>query len=143
MNLARLCEKPCCLAPISYGYSTRWTSGIVVDSLRRFLSGKKVNIRLFLRIKTCAIWNLPSFFSGDFLPPEVPSGQKYSERIFPIQRTMYKVEGRCPERRSHLALEHYRTVRNADRFDSGGLLPTNGPAWEKMRKQFQVRAPLL
>ena len=54
---------------------------------------------------------------------------------------MYKVEGRCPERRSHLALEHYRTVRNADRFDSGGLLPTNGPAWEKMRKQFQVRVP--
>ena len=78
-----------------------------------------------------------------FSPPEVPSGQKYSERIFPIQRTMYKVEGRCPERRSHLALEHYRTVRNADRFDSGGLLPTNGPAWEKMRKEFQVRPPLL
>ena len=51
---------------------------------------------------------------------------------------MYQLEGRCPERRSHLALEHYRTVRNADRFDSGGLLPTNGPAWEKMRKQFQV-----
>ena len=54
---------------------------------------------------------------------------------------MYQLEGRCPERRSHLALEHYRTVRNADRFDSGGLLPTNGPAWEKMRKQFQVRVP--
>ena len=54
-------------------------------------------------------------------------------------RKMYQLEGRCPERRSHLALEHYRTVRNADRFDSGGLLPTNGPAWEKMRKQFQVR----
>ena len=65
------------------------------------------------------------------------SNEKMSEWIF--ARTMYKVEGRCPERRSHLALEHYRTVRNADRFDSGGLLPTNGPAWEKMRKQFQVR----
>lgn len=52
-------------------------------------------------------------------------------------KTMYDVEGPCPARRSHIALQHYRVVQNKDRFDSAGLLPTNGPAWAKMRKEFQ------
>lgn len=37
--------------------------------------------------------------------------------------TMYRNEGKCPMRRSHLALEKYRLDR-PNIYNSGGLLPT-------------------
>ncbi|XP_063975595.1 cytochrome P450 302a1, mitochondrial isoform X2 [Diachasmimorpha longicaudata] len=44
--------------------------------------------------------------------------------------------GKYPERRSHLALMKYRSDRK-DLYNSGGLLPTNGEQWWKLRKEFQ------
>ncbi|XP_015116287.1 cytochrome P450 302a1, mitochondrial [Diachasma alloeum] len=44
--------------------------------------------------------------------------------------------GRYPERRSHLALMKYRSDRK-DLYNSGGLLPTKGEQWWKLRKEFQ------
>ncbi|XP_015433714.1 PREDICTED: cytochrome P450 302a1, mitochondrial, partial [Dufourea novaeangliae] len=44
--------------------------------------------------------------------------------------------GLHPERRSHLALLKYRKDR-ADVYSTGGLLPTNGPEWWRLRKEFQ------
>ncbi|KAL1139025.1 hypothetical protein AAG570_009086 [Ranatra chinensis] len=49
---------------------------------------------------------------------------------------MYKAEGRYPERRSHLAVEHYRLLR-PNIYNSGGLLPTNGSEWWRLRSAFQ------
>nr|XP_003701074.1 PREDICTED: cytochrome P450 302a1, mitochondrial [Megachile rotundata]XP_012135499.1 PREDICTED: cytochrome P450 302a1, mitochondrial [Megachile rotundata]XP_012135500.1 PREDICTED: cytochrome P450 302a1, mitochondrial [Megachile rotundata] len=44
--------------------------------------------------------------------------------------------GLHPERRSHLALLKYRKDRS-DVYRTGGLLPTNGPEWWRLRKEFQ------
>ncbi|XP_014221136.1 cytochrome P450 302a1, mitochondrial [Trichogramma pretiosum] len=44
--------------------------------------------------------------------------------------------GRHPERRSHRALYKYRTDRRHV-YNTGGLLPTNGDDWWKLRKEFQ------
>ncbi|EEB13546.1 cytochrome P450, putative [Pediculus humanus corporis] len=51
-------------------------------------------------------------------------------------KKLFKIEGRYPERRSHLALQHYRNHRK-DLYNSGGLLPTNGPEWYRLRSFFQ------
>ncbi len=40
--------------------------------------------------------------------------------------------------RSHLALAHYRESR-PDVYSGPGLLPSNGPAWESLRRRFQFR----
>lgn len=50
--------------------------------------------------------------------------------------TMYATEGRYPMRRSHIALEKYRLDR-PEMYNSGGLLPTNGPEWWKLRSPAQ------
>lgn len=50
--------------------------------------------------------------------------------------TVYRSEGRFPERRSHLALQKYRLDR-PHIYSSGGLLPTNGPEWWRLRSAFQ------
>ncbi|XP_032676874.1 cytochrome P450 302a1, mitochondrial [Odontomachus brunneus] len=44
--------------------------------------------------------------------------------------------GLYPERRSHLALLKYRKDRS-DIYNTGGLLPTNGTDWWRLRKEFQ------
>ncbi len=44
--------------------------------------------------------------------------------------------------RSHLALEHYR-LGKPSLYSSAGLLPTNGPAWESLRRRFQFRPSAL
>ncbi|XP_043528320.1 cytochrome P450 302a1, mitochondrial [Frieseomelitta varia] len=50
---------------------------------------------------------------------------------------IFKAEsGLYPERRSHLALLKYRKDRT-DIYNTGGLLPTNGPEWWRLRKEFQ------
>ncbi|XP_076298802.1 cytochrome P450 302a1, mitochondrial isoform X2 [Lasioglossum baleicum] len=50
---------------------------------------------------------------------------------------IFKAEsGLHPERRSHLALSKYRKDR-PDLYSTGGLLPTNGPEWWRLRKEFQ------
>ncbi|XP_063903411.1 cytochrome P450 302a1, mitochondrial-like [Zophobas morio] len=49
---------------------------------------------------------------------------------------MFHTEGVYPHRRSHLTLEKYRLDR-PHIYNSGGLLPTNGPEWARMRKTFQ------
>ncbi|CAH1104790.1 unnamed protein product [Psylliodes chrysocephalus] len=50
--------------------------------------------------------------------------------------TMFRHEGKYPQRRSHLALEKYRLDR-PNVYNSGGLLPTNGPEWFRIRSVFQ------
>ncbi|XP_022181134.1 cytochrome P450 302a1, mitochondrial-like isoform X1 [Myzus persicae] len=50
--------------------------------------------------------------------------------------TLYRKEGRYPERRSHLALQKYR-LSKPDVYNTGGLLPTNGSDWWRIRKAFQ------
>ncbi|KAL3280979.1 hypothetical protein HHI36_004204 [Cryptolaemus montrouzieri] len=49
---------------------------------------------------------------------------------------MFRCEGKYPKRRSHLALEKYRLDR-PNVYNTGGLLPTNGPEWWRLRKIFQ------
>lgn len=44
--------------------------------------------------------------------------------------------GKIPARRSHLALYKYRTDRK-EIYKTGGLLPTNGTEWLRIRRQFQ------
>nr|UUB32674.1 cytochrome P450 CYP302A1 [Dendroctonus valens] len=55
---------------------------------------------------------------------------------------MYLCEGKCPQRRSHLALEKIRLDR-PNVYNTGGLLPTNGSDWLRIRKAFQkgISAP--
>ncbi|CAH2014568.1 unnamed protein product [Acanthoscelides obtectus] len=49
---------------------------------------------------------------------------------------MFRHEGKYPQRRSHLALEKYRLDR-PNVYNSGGLLPTNGPEWFRIRSVLQ------
>ncbi|KAJ8909504.1 hypothetical protein NQ315_002450 [Exocentrus adspersus] len=49
---------------------------------------------------------------------------------------MFRCEGKYPLRRSHLALQKYRLDR-PNIYNSGGLLPTNGPEWFRIRTVFQ------
>ncbi|XP_066900946.1 cytochrome P450 302a1, mitochondrial [Halyomorpha halys] len=49
---------------------------------------------------------------------------------------IYKNEGKYPERLGHLALMHYRLCR-PHLYNSGGLLPTNGIEWWRLRSTFQ------
>lgn len=50
---------------------------------------------------------------------------------------IFKAEsGLHPERRSHLALLKYRKDR-PNIYNTGGLLPTNGSEWWRLRKEFQ------
>ncbi|KAK5647028.1 hypothetical protein RI129_005492 [Pyrocoelia pectoralis] len=49
---------------------------------------------------------------------------------------MFRSEGKYPQRRSHLALEKYRLDR-PNVYNTGGLLPTNGPEWLRLRSVFQ------
>ncbi|XP_068902541.1 cytochrome P450 302a1, mitochondrial-like isoform X2 [Tenebrio molitor] len=51
-------------------------------------------------------------------------------------KTLFHSEGLHPCRRSHLALEKYRLDR-PNVYNSGGLLPTNGPEWARIRTVFQ------
>ena len=44
--------------------------------------------------------------------------------------------GQFPSRRSHLALEHHRKSREK-LYASGGLLPTNGSEWSRLRMPAQ------
>uniref|UniRef100_A0A8D8VTC2 Cytochrome P450 302a1, mitochondrial n=1 Tax=Cacopsylla melanoneura TaxID=428564 RepID=A0A8D8VTC2_9HEMI len=50
--------------------------------------------------------------------------------------TVFKSEGRYPERRSHLALEKYR-LDHPEVYSTGGLLPTNGEEWWRIRSELQ------
>ncbi|KAF6198655.1 hypothetical protein GE061_008407 [Apolygus lucorum] len=49
---------------------------------------------------------------------------------------VYKAEGKFPARRSHLAVQHYR-LSKPHVYNSGGLLPTNGDEWWRLRSAFQ------
>ena len=51
-------------------------------------------------------------------------------------RAMYRAEGRQPSRRSHTALAHLRLSRPGQ-YNTPGLLPTNGPQWERVRRPLQ------
>ena len=73
-------------------------------------------------------------------------------------RSMYKAEGSYPSRRSHTALAHLRASqperseknylkmcrfgeKKVTRYNTGGLLPTNGAEWQRIRGHLQK--PLL
>ncbi|XP_046475935.1 cytochrome P450 302a1, mitochondrial [Neodiprion pinetum] len=58
------------------------------------------------------------------------------EDIEEIFRMESRERGLYPKRRSHLALEKYRTDRPAI-YNTGGLLPTNGSDWWRIRREFQ------
>ncbi|XP_066248393.1 cytochrome P450 302a1, mitochondrial [Euwallacea similis] len=49
---------------------------------------------------------------------------------------MFRCEGKYPQRRSHLALQKFRLDRPYI-YNTGGLLPINGPDWFRLRKIFQ------
>nr|QST15036.1 CYP302A1 protein [Diaphanosoma celebensis] len=49
---------------------------------------------------------------------------------------MYQIEGQYPSRRSHTALEFYR-MSKPEVYNTGGLLPTNGPEWYRLRMSLQ------
>lgn len=49
---------------------------------------------------------------------------------------LFRTEGKYPQRRSHLALEKYRLDR-PNIYNTGGLLPTNGPEWFRIRSASQ------
>ena len=51
-------------------------------------------------------------------------------------KTLFENEGKYPSRRSHLALEKYRKEK-PEFYNNGGLLPTNGYEWARMRKAAQ------
>jgi ecdysteroid 25-hydroxylase CYP302A1 len=51
-------------------------------------------------------------------------------------KTMFANEGPNPARRSHLALEKYRLDR-PHLYNNGGLLPTNGLEWFRLRQESQ------
>jgi ecdysteroid 25-hydroxylase CYP302A1 len=55
-------------------------------------------------------------------------------------RAIYRAEGREPARRSHTALASLRQAQPA-LYATGGLLPTNGPEWRRIRGPLQ--RPLL
>ena len=55
-------------------------------------------------------------------------------------RAMYKAEGSQPSRRSHTALAHLRASK-PESYNTGGLLPTNGAEWQRIRAPLQK--PLL
>ncbi|GJQ70311.1 putative cytochrome p450 [Trypoxylus dichotomus] len=50
--------------------------------------------------------------------------------------TLFRTEGKYPQRRSHLALEKYR-LDKPNIYNTGGLLPTNGPEWLRLRSVLQ------
>ena len=51
-------------------------------------------------------------------------------------KTLFENEGKYPSRRSHLALEKYRKEK-PEIYNNGGLQPTNGYEWARMRKAAQ------
>ncbi|XP_022918988.2 cytochrome P450 302a1, mitochondrial [Onthophagus taurus] len=51
-------------------------------------------------------------------------------------QTIFRNEGKYPQRRSHLALKKYRLDRPMV-YNTGGLLPTNGSDWLRLRSIFQ------
>ncbi|KAG7299428.1 hypothetical protein JYU34_016381 [Plutella xylostella] len=50
--------------------------------------------------------------------------------------TVFRLEDKLPERRSHVAMKHYRLSKPAV-YNTGGLLSTNGPEWWRLRSTFQ------
>lgn len=58
-------------------------------------------------------------------------------------KAMYDAEGQFPSRRSHLALDKYRKDKHW-MYNNGGLLPTNGAEWSRLRRVAQkpLRTPL-
>jgi len=61
-------------------------------------------------------------------------------------KKMYQLEGKYPDRRSHLALEHLR-LKCPQSYNNGGLLPTNGPQWHRIRslaqKPLSIASPII
>ncbi|KAK9686524.1 Cytochrome P450 [Popillia japonica] len=50
--------------------------------------------------------------------------------------SLFRGEGKYPQRRSHLALEKYR-LDKPHIYNTGGLIPTNGPEWLRLRSVLQ------
>jgi ecdysteroid 25-hydroxylase CYP302A1 len=102
-----------------------------------------------------SLWNyLPVFGKYDFERLH-HNGQKKLQEYGPLVReeivpgvflvwvftpsdieNVFRSEGRYPERRSHLALQKYRND-HPNVYNSGGLLPTNGSEWWRLRSEFQ------
>jgi len=50
--------------------------------------------------------------------------------------TVYQVEGKLPQRRSHLILSHFRNGK-PHIYNSGGILTENGQKWWRLRSAYQ------
>lgn len=74
---------------------------------------------------------------GSIVREEIIPGVNIVWLFDPVDiENLFRIEGKCPQRRSHLALEKYRLDR-PHIYNTGGLLPTNGPEWLKIRSVFQ------
>ncbi|KAL0132045.1 hypothetical protein PUN28_000074 [Cardiocondyla obscurior] len=75
---------------------------------------------------------------GPLVREEIVPGQTVVWVFRPEDITeIFKAEvGLHPERRSHLALLKYRKDRS-NIYNNGGLLPTNGTEWWRLRREFQ------
>lgn len=69
---------------------------------------------------------------------EVVVGQRVIIHLFDPHHMeiMYRNEGRYPSRLSHRALLKYR-IERPQLYNSGGLFPSNGEEWHRLRQAFQ------
>ena len=87
------------------------------------------------RLQSCGLKKYAEF--GPVVKEKVFGGLSIVWLFHPDDiKTLFENEGKYPSRRSHLALKKYRKEK-PEFYNNGGLLPTNGPEWARMRKAAQ------
>lgn len=100
----------------------------LIGNLHEYTVSKKYD---FQRLYRNGLSKLEEF--GPVVKEEIVSGLPIIWIYDPEDiKAMFQAEGKYPSRRSHLALEHYRKSK-PDVYSNGGLLPTNGPEWSRLR----------
>ncbi len=100
----------------------------LLGGLPNYTIGKKYD---FLRLSQNGLKKYREF--GPIVREEIVPGVTIVWLFDPQDiKTMFGAEGRYPSRRSHLALEKYRRDR-PEVYNNGGLLPTNGSEWSRLR----------
>ena len=104
----------------------------IVGNLHEYLITKKYDFR---RLHRNGLSKFNEF--GPIVREEIVSGENIVWIYDPEDiKRLVQAEGQFPSRRSHLALEKYRLDRPA-LYRNGGLLPTNGPEWWRLRSVAQ------